>query len=546
MLAAAVDEDGELDFFGAAEIHQLVERGPDGAAGVEHVVDEDDYFAFDIFAQLGSVHDRICPDGREVVAIERDVDDAVNRANAFESLNFVDDPFGKRNAAPPDADYVELDRTVVFLDYLRSQPRNGPFNAGAVHYSRFLHKRVFVDYGRVAFVCHSLQIVAESRGKFKEDWLGLGSALGFLYYSVVTMSRLFEKMLRPVLFRLDAETAHEAAMKFLQRGLGNTAAQRIAYHEYGYEYPFEIERFGLKFKNPLGVAAGFDKNGRVVNQLASLGFGFVEVGTVTLRPQPGNEKPRMFRLPADNALINRLGFNNEGAKAVAERLSRLERKCVVGVNIGKNKDVPNEEAVENYLATFDLVHAVADYVAVNISSPNTPNLRDLQRAENLGELLGALQERNRELGAKPLLVKIAPDLEDPEVEAVVDVCCRHEVAGMIATNTTVAREGLKTPDVSDFGAGGLSGRPLAARSAEVISKVYGFSKGTMPIIGVGGIFNAQDAFDKIAAGACLLQAYTGFIYGGPSFAYDINTGLAELLTRNGFQTFDEAVGSGAG
>lgn len=358
------------------------------------------------------------------------------------------------------------------------------------------------------------------------------------------MSKLFEKLLRPILFRLDAETAHEAGMSFLLHGLGSEAAQRIAYGRYGYEFPYEIERFGLKFKNPVGIAAGFDKNGSVVNQLASVGFGFVEVGTVTLRPQTGNEKPRMFRLPEDQALINRLGFNNEGAEAVAKRLSKLGGKCVVGVNIGKNKDVPNEEAVENYLATFDLVHPVADYIAVNISSPNTPNLRDLQRAESLDELLGALQRRNLELGAKPLLVKIAPDLDDAGIEAAVDVCRDHAVAGIIATNTTVSRDGLKTPGVRDIGAGGLSGRPLEARATEVISKIYRFSKGAMPIIGVGGIFDPVDAFDKVAAGACLLQAYTGFIYRGPSFAREINSGLAKLLSRNGFKTLDEAVGSG--
>lgn len=359
------------------------------------------------------------------------------------------------------------------------------------------------------------------------------------------MSKLFEKLLRPMLFGLDAETAHEAGMGFLRSGLSSKTAQRVAYSYYGYEFPYEIERFGLKFKNPLGIAAGFDKNALVVNQLASLGFGFVEVGTVTLRPQPGNEKPRMFRLPQDGALINRLGFNNEGAELVAKRLSKLDRNCVVGVNIGKNKDVPNEEAVENYLATFELVHPVADYVAVNISSPNTPNLRQLQRAENLDDLLGSLQKRNRELGLKPLLVKVAPDLDEAEIEAAVDVCRRHEASGMIATNTTISREGLRTPNSAKIGAGGLSGRPLAQRATEIIASIYRYSEGTMPVIGVGGIFTAADAFDKITAGALLLQAYTGFVYCGPSFARELNRGLADLLSREGFNTIDEAVGSRA-
>ena len=359
------------------------------------------------------------------------------------------------------------------------------------------------------------------------------------------MSKLFEKILRPALFRLDAEAAHDIGMRALETGLGRDAVQRMAERKYKFDFPFEIERFGIRFKNPIGIAAGFDKNGRVVNQLASLGFGFVEVGTVTLRPQPGNEKPRLFRLPKDEALINRLGFNNDGAEAVAERLSKLERKCVVGVNIGKNKDVPNEEAVESYLATFETVHPVADYIAVNISSPNTPNLRDLQKAESLDELLGSLKKLNRELGAKPLLVKIAPDLSENEIEAAVSVCQSHNVAGIIATNTTVSRVGLKTPEVERIGAGGLSGRPLNNRSTEVIRAIYRFSKGEMPIIGVGGIFDAEGAYNKVAAGASLLQAYTGFVYGGPSFAYDINSGLAGMLKRHGFASWDEAVGSRA-
>lgn len=360
------------------------------------------------------------------------------------------------------------------------------------------------------------------------------------------MSKLFEKLVRPALFSLDAETAHEAGMTALRLGLGTSLARHLAIKRYEHRFPFRIERFGLKFKNPLGIAAGFDKNALVVNQLAALGFGFVEVGTVTYRPQPGNEKPRLFRLPGDEALINRLGFNNEGAKVVAERLASLDRNCIVGVNIGKNKDVPNEEAVENYLASFELVHPVADYIAVNISSPNTPNLRELQRAESLDDLLGSLQRRNRELGLKPLLVKIAPDLDDAEIESAVEVCHKHEIAGMIATNTTISREGLKTQDIANIGAGGLSGRPLVDRSTAVIRIINRCSEGTMPVVGVGGIFDAADAYNKVTAGACLLQAYTGFVYRGPSFAQEINMGLVRLLNKEGFSTWDEAVGRHAG
>ena len=359
------------------------------------------------------------------------------------------------------------------------------------------------------------------------------------------MANLFEKLIRPMLFRLDPERAHEMAIGFLEKGLTTTPARRAAAAKFATDFPYPVERFGLKFKNPLGIAAGFDKNGRVVNQLSALGFGFVEVGTVTQRPQPGNEKPRMFRLPVDMALINRLGFNNEGAEAVVQRLTGLKRECNVGVNIGKNKDVPNEEAGENYLSVFELVHPAADYIAVNISSPNTPNLRDLQRPESLDDLLGSLQRRNRELGAKPLLVKIAPDLTDGEIAEVVDICRQQEVDGIIATNTTIYRDGLLTPDVDAIGPGGLSGRPLSSRSTAVISRVYRISDGKLPIIGVGGILTARDAFDKVAAGASLLQAYTGFVYGGPRFAADVITGLADLLDKGRFSTLDEAVGSRA-
>jgi len=350
----------------------------------------------------------------------------------------------------------------------------------------------------------------------------------------------WENIVRPLMFRLDAESAHEIGMKALRSGL---ASPFYCDNDFGFG---EIERFGLKFANPLGVAAGFDKNGVVVNQLASLGFGFVEVGTVTLQPQKGDPKPRIFRLPDDNALINRLGFNNDGAEVIAKRLSKLQRRCVVGVNIGKNKDVSNDDAVENYLACFEIVNPIAEYVAINISSPNTPNLRDLQQTKSLDALLSALQKRNAELGGKPLLVKIAPDLTDSEIESATDVCLSHKVDGVIATNTTISRDGLKTANVQQFSDGGLSGKPLANRSNEVISTIYRYSKGKLPIIGVGGVFSAEDAFAKIAAGASLLQAYTGFVYGGPSFAREINNGLANLLNAHGFRRLDEAVGTAKG
>lgn len=352
------------------------------------------------------------------------------------------------------------------------------------------------------------------------------------------MSMIFEKLIRPLLFGLPAETAHEVGIDALRLGLVPAVS----------EVEFTgIERFGLHFRNPLGIAAGFDKNGVVVDRLAELGFGFVEVGTVTLEPQPGNERPRLFRLTEDKALINRLGFNNQGASIIADRLSKIKRKCIVGVNIGKNRDVPIEDSLQNYLECYEKVFPVADYIALNVSSPNTPNLRDLQRAKNLEELLVPIQARNRFLGAKqkpkPLLVKIAPDLSEIEIEAIVDVCTRLDVSGIIATNTTLNVDGLRTAKPDRFGIGGLSGKPLAKRSNEVISSIHRYSKGKMPIIGVGGIFTAEDAFEKIAAGAWLLQAYTGFIYLGPSFAHDVNAGLLRILAKRGFDHLGQAIGS---
>jgi dihydroorotate dehydrogenase len=357
------------------------------------------------------------------------------------------------------------------------------------------------------------------------------------------MSRIYEKLLRPALFNLQAETAHELGIEALRIGLSTAAAQKLAAKRFAVEPFGEVERFGLKFRNPIGIAAGFDKNGKVVNQLAAVGFGFVEVGTITYEPQPGNEKPRLFRLPQDRALINRLGFNNEGAVAVVERLKSIKPACILGVNIGKNKTVAIEEATENYLKSFELAHSIADYIAVNISSPNTPNLRELQQAENLEELLSALQRRNMELGLRPLLVKIAPDLEETDIESIVNICLKHHVAGIIATNTTVRRDGLRTPKIEGVSTGGLSGQPLANLSNRIIGSVYRHSKERLPIIGVGGIFTPEDAFQKIASGASLLQVYTGFVYQGISLARDLNLGLGAILKERGFATLDEAVGS---
>jgi dihydroorotate dehydrogenase len=363
----------------------------------------------------------------------------------------------------------------------------------------------------------------------------------------------YRSLVRPVLFRLAPETAHELALHTLVAALKPESVRRLAARRLGREPFGKLERFGLSFMNPVGLAAGFDKNGAAARELAALGFGFVEVGTVTHLAQAGNPQPRLFRLPQDRALINRQGFNNEGAAALAARLERGERpRCVLGINIGKSRAVEVADAPADYLASFEIVFPHADYIAINVSSPNTPNLRELQRADALTELLAALQTRNRELslaagrGARvPLLVKVAPDLEERELELIIDVARRTEIDGIIATNTTTARDNLShTPAgvVSAIGAGGLSGAPLRARSTEVIRALYRLSRGEIRIIGVGGIFNAADAWEKICAGASLVQLYTGFIYEGITAARDINEGLAVLLRREGFRTLDEAVG----
>ena len=360
---------------------------------------------------------------------------------------------------------------------------------------------------------------------------------------------LYRSLLRPLLFRLPAETAHELALHSLSFSPGLTKhllGDRFSRSPFG-----KLRRFGLTFSNPVGLAAGFDKDGIALESLAALGFGFIEAGTVTYHPQPGNERPRLFRLPLDKALINRAGFNNEGATAFAQRVASNKPDCVLGVSIGKSKIVAVEEAVEDYLKSFESVYPVADYVAVNVSSPNTPRLRELQQSDQLEELLRALQLRNKELdtegsghGVRPILVKLSPDLSDEELKNIVEVAQRNNVAGLIATNTTTERGGLRTPaeTVHAVGDGGLSGAPLRRRSAQVIATLYNLTNGSMPLIGVGGIFTAQDAWEMISAGASLVQVYTGLIYEGPSIAKRINEGLRRMITSAGFVSLDEAVG----
>ena len=290
----------------------------------------------------------------------------------------------------------------------------------------------------------------------------------------------------------------------------------------------EREVFGLKFENPVGLAAGFDKDAKLFDELASFGFGFVEIGTVTPLPQKGNPQPRLFRLKEDCALINRMGFNNQGLEAVVARLRRKKSDIIIGGNIGKNKLTPNDQAAEDYEICFEKLFPYVDYFAVNVSSPNTPGLRDLQEKKPLTVLLNRLQVLNNQKDKqKPILLKIAPDLTNEQLDDIIEIVADTKIDGVIATNTTIDRSGLKTAkeEVNAIGNGGLSGKPVKARSTEVIKYLSDKSNKAFPIIGVGGIHSAKDAIEKIDAGATLVQVYTGFIYEGPSLVKRINKAI---------------------
>jgi dihydroorotate dehydrogenase len=342
---------------------------------------------------------------------------------------------------------------------------------------------------------------------------------------------VYKFVAKPLLFKLDAERAHYFVFDNLKRVASLPGTKAVLRGLYDYQHPsLAREVFGLKFPNPVGLAAGLDKNAVLTDELATMGFGFVEIGTVTPRPQPGNPQPRLFRLPADEALINRMGFNNDGAAVVAERLrQRQNRQLIIGGNIGKNKDTPNEHAAADYVAAFDALAEVVDYFVVNVSSPNTPGLRELQDKKPLINLLQQVQARNLARATpRPLLLKIAPDLTDAQLDDILEIARETKLSGLVATNTTIARpESLRTPaaTVAAHGAGGLSGRPLRERATEVIRYLYQRSEGGLPIIGAGGIHSAQDALDKLAAGASLVQLYTGFIYEGPGLVRRINRAL---------------------
>jgi dihydroorotate dehydrogenase len=405
---------------------------------------------------------------------------------------------------------------------------------------------------------------------------------------------IYTAAIRPLLFsglKADPERLHSQSMQLLNwvNGQDHHPFVKWLRHQlrqsFCFDHPsLEQALWGCSFRNPLGLAAGFDKDGIAAHLWSDFGFGFTELGTVTLHPQPGNPKPRLFRLLDDQAVLNRMGFNNQGAEALAERLSRktedrrqkakseekesattesphssLQRlrsrsantpysPFPLGINLGKSKITPLESAVDDYLGSFRLLKELGDYFVVNVSSPNTPGLRSLQATEQLAPILSVLQQENQK--QKPLLVKIAPDLEWEAIESILELAQNHQLAGIIATNTTIRRDHLKTQVIAATGnpvseeAGGISGKPLRERSTEVIRFIYQQTGGTLPIVGVGGIFTAEDAWEKITAGASLVQTYTGWIYEGPWMVQRVLEGLVQKLEERGMKTIAEAVGSG--
>ncbi len=340
---------------------------------------------------------------------------------------------------------------------------------------------------------------------------------------------MYQTCIRPLLFRLDPELAHGLAGYLLGHRWFSAALGRC----YRVEDPrLTVTCFGLQFPNPVGLAAGFDKDATLMHGLARLGFGFLEVGTVTPRPQPGNPRPRLFRLPRDRALLNRMGFNNRGVEAMAQRLAHRPRQVILGVNIGKNRDTPLSRAAGDYLTCFQRLHPWADYFVVNVSSPNTPGLRELQSADLLRAILEPLQEANAALEcSRPLLVKISPDVTEAQLNELIDVCLTMQVSGIVATNTTTHRQGLQTPTarVQALGAGGLSGAPLRDLSTHWIARIQQRAGGQLPVIGVGGIFSGEDAVQKWQAGARLVQLYTGFVYRGPALLREVKQAYLNWL-----------------
>ncbi|WP_410511796.1 quinone-dependent dihydroorotate dehydrogenase [Paenibacillus sp. BR2-3] len=360
---------------------------------------------------------------------------------------------------------------------------------------------------------------------------------------------LYRNIAKPFFFKMDPEKAHHLVVGGLEKSSalpGGRAALRMMYGV-PETADLAVDLFRQHFPTPVGLAAGLDKNAQAVAGFSSIGFGFMEVGTVTPKGQPGNESPRLFRLPSDGALINRMGFNNEGAESMARRLKTfVKRPIPVAVNIGRNKATSNEAAHEDYRQCIRTLYPYGDFFVVNISSPNTPDLRSLQHGSELSFLLTQVKEemelqRKASGIQKSLLVKIAPDVSAAELEYMVHTLTETGMDGIIATNTTISREGLKHSSAKETG--GLSGRPLRDRSTEIISAIYRQTGGKLPIIGSGGIFTSQDAYDKIRAGASLVEIYTALIYEGPEVNRRVHAGLRQLLRRDGFRHISEAVGT---
>jgi dihydroorotate dehydrogenase len=349
-------------------------------------------------------------------------------------------------------------------------------------------------------------------------------------------------LLRRLLFLVPPERVHTLVFALLRGVTALAVARRALRRRLGPTDPVLASTvFGVRFPGPLGLAAGFDKDGTGLFTWGAMGFGYAEVGTVTARPQPGNPAPRMFRLAADRALLNRMGFNNLGAGTLAIRLARHRPEVPIGVNIGKTKTTPAADAVDDYRTSARLVGPLASYLVVNVSSPNTPGLRDLQAVETLRPILRAVLSET----TTPVLVKIAPDLSDRDIDGIADLAVDLGLAGIVATNTTVSRDGLSTPGVDELGAGGISGPPVARRATEVLRRLHDRVGDRLVLISVGGIETADDAWERITAGASLVQGYTGFIYGGGLWAKQIHDGLARRLHDGGFASLSDAVGSAA-
>jgi dihydroorotate dehydrogenase len=340
---------------------------------------------------------------------------------------------------------------------------------------------------------------------------------------------MYKSVIRPLLFKLSAEKAHHFTFSLAKFFFNIPGVKSLNSALFQIKSPaLERKLFGLTFPNPVGLAAGFDKDAKLIDELASLGFGFIEIGTITPKAQPGNEKPRLFRLQEDSGIINRMGFNNQGIESAIERLKKRRSHIIIGGNIGKNKVTPNEEAFNDYEECFLRLYPYVDYFVVNVSSPNTPGLRELQEKKPLMQLLNHLMQLNKkQVKVKPILLKIAPDLTNKQLDDIIEIVAETNIDGVIATNTTISRDELKTPEstIAEIGNGGLSGKPLGKRATEVIRYLNQKSNNSFPIIGVGGVMSAEDALEKLEAGASLVQLYTGFIYEGPGIIKKINKAI---------------------